>query len=223
MKIALVEDDKTTAVYIKDLLEDRGYKVEIFGRGSEALDFFKKKRYNLIILDVNLPDMNGFDICSSIKKNPEIYNKPKILILSERKKQPDVNRGLEIGADDYVKKPFDSKELLLRVKKLSEASVTASLHKIEYKEITIDFDQNYIVEERKKIDFTKKEIEILYYLFLNKNLIVTKDKMYLEIWDEDYIKGNKKLEVYIGKIKKKSKCLKENILTYKNMGYKLIS
>lgn len=221
MRIAVVEDEKTTQTYISNLLKAQGYEVDVFENGKKFLDSAKINRYRVLILDVNLPDMTGFDVCYFIKKRTEVYGNPKILILSGRKEQEDINEGLKTGADDYVKKPFDDTELILRVNKLIEKSSSFNLERVNYKEIIIDFGQSYIVDNGLKIELTNKEKDILHFLVINMGLVLSKEKIYYEVWGEEWTFGNKNLEVYIGKLKKKSETIKNNLVTLKNIGYKL--
>jgi len=222
MKIAIVEDEKTTQIYLGNLLNNQGYDVNLFSHGKDFLEKAKKDSFRLVILDLNLPDMNGFDICYFLRKTPEIYGNIKVLMLTERKEQNDINEGLKLGADEYIKKPFDDTELLLRIEKLIEKSSNMKLDRINYRDILIDFNQAYLVENNTKIELTFKEKEILKLLFVNVGLVLSKEKIHYEIWGEDYYYGNKNVEVYIGKLKKKSKILKDNLVTYKNLGYKLL-
>jgi len=222
MKIAIVEDEKTTQIYLGNLLNNQGYDVNLFSHGKDFLEKAKKDSFRLVILDLNLPDMNGFDICYFLRKTPEIYGNIKVLMLTERKEQNDINEGLKLGADEYIKKPFDDTELLLRIEKLIEKSSNMKLDRINYRDILIDFNQAYLVENNMKIELTFKEKEILKLLFVNVGLVLSKEKIHYEIWGEDYYYGNKNVEVYIGKLKKKSKILKDNLVTYKNLGYKLL-
>lgn len=222
MKIAIVEDEKTTQIYLQNLLSNQGYDIKVFSNGKDFFEKAKKDNFRLVILDLNLPDMNGFDICYFLRKSPEIYGNIKILMLTERKEQNDINEGLKLGADEYIKKPFDDTELLLRIEKLIEKSSNLKLDRINYKDILIDFNQAYLVENDIKIELTFKEKEILKLLFINIGLVLSKEKIYYEIWGEDYYYGNKNVEVYIGKLKKKSIVLKDNLVTYKNLGYKLL-
>lgn len=222
MKIAIVEDEKTTQIYLQNLLNNQGYDINLFSSGKDFLEKAKKDNFRLVILDLNLPDMNGFDICYFLRKTPEIYGNIRVLMLTERKEQNDINEGLKLGADEYIKKPFDDTELLLRIEKLIEKSSNMKLDRINYKDILIDFNQAYLVENNIKIELTFKEKEILKLLFINVGLVLSKEKIHYEIWGEDYYYGNKNVEVYIGKLKKKSKVLKDNLVTYKNLGYKLL-
>lgn len=222
MKIAIVEDEKTTQIYLGNLLNNQGYDVNLFSHGKDFLEKAKKDNFRLVILDLNLPDMSGFDICYFLRKIPEIYGNIKVLMLTERKEQNDINEGLKLGADEYIKKPFDDTELLLRIEKLIEKSSNMKLDRINYRDILIDFNQAYLVENNMKIELTFKEKEILKLLFVNVGLVLSKEKIHYEIWGEDYYYGNKNVEVYIGKLKKKSKVLKDNLVTYKNLGYKLL-
>lgn len=221
MKIALIEDDKFTQKYVKDLLVNQGYLVDTFFEGEAALEAMKKEIYPLVITDINLPGMTGYDICFFIKRNIVEYGDPRILMLSERRIQDDVNKGFQFGADDYIKKPFDETEFIMRVNSLLKRKSDIRIAKARYKDLTIDFEQSFVIENSAKIDLSMKEKELLHYLILNKGLIVSKEKLYIEVWNEEYEQGNKTIEVYILKLKRKIETLKDNIQNYRNLGYRL--
>lgn len=221
MKIALVEDDKMTSEYIKDIIKSQGYEVDVFFDGETALENLKKNVYKIIILDINLPSMNGFDVCFFINKYPEKYGMPKILMLTERQNQDDVNKGLKSGANEYIKKPFDRTEFILRLNNLIETTTNLKVEKVLYKGLVIDFNQSCIIENEKTINLTKREAEMLQFFILNTGLILSKEKIYNQIWDDYFMPGNKNVEIHIVKLKKKVKILQENIENVKGVGYRL--
>lgn len=222
MKIALVEDDEVSQKYVTDILQNYGYKVSAFSDGETFLKSLREEQFVLVILDINLPKMNGYDICYFIKKFPENYGDPKLLMLSERVVQEDINKGLLAGADEYIKKPFDETEFILRVNSLLRRGINVKIDKTKYKDLNIDFEQSVVVENGKEIELSQKEKELLQFLIKNKGLIVSKEKIYSEVWEDKYDAGNKTVEVYILKLKKKINLLKDNIQNYRNMGYKLV-
>ena len=223
MNIALIEDNEVTQKYIVDTLSKSGFSIDVFRDGEKALEKMKEKHYKMIILDLNLPGMSGYDVMFFVKRNPEMYGKPKIIMLTSRITQEEVNMGLKSGADDYIKKPFNSEELHLRVNILAgRTKEEINLERIWYKDIFIDFEQSFIIgEDKEKIELTNKERQLLHYFFINQGLILSKEKIFREIWNEDYIPGNKNIEVYLSMIKRKVKILKDNIENYKNLGYRL--
>lgn len=222
MRVAIVEDDKSMQQYVMDILGKEGIKVDCFDNGETALEEMKRSFYNVVILDLNLPGMNGFDILYFLKRSPDIYGKPKFVMLTSRSNQKDINKGLKLGADDYIRKPFDEEELLLRINiLLKRAYEKVEFNKIWYKDVFFDFEEAFVVEDGVKIELKNKENEILNYLIVNQGIILSKKKIYREIWSQEYKVGNKNLEAYLSKMKKKIKVLKDNLENHKNLGYRL--
>ncbi len=221
IKVAIVEDNEMIQEYVKDILDKQDYIVHKYKSGE---DFYKKImdiNYKLIILDVNLPGQSGFEICSKIKGNSNFFGNPFVVILTEITMQKDINRGLEIGADDYIKKPFDEIEFILRINKLLRMNFKDVGGEEKYQGLIFDFKQCIVKNNDEIIQLTKKESEILEYLFVNKGIIISKEKIYLDVWNDEYSYGNKNIEVFLGKIKKKIPLLKDKIENFKNIGYRL--
>lgn len=184
-RILLVEDEASLAETIKLNLELEGYKVQHAGDGRTALKVFKSERFNLIILDVMLPELDGFSVCEAIRL--ENYKVPILFLTAKNSSQDRVN-GLKIGGDDYLTKPFNLEELLLRVEKL----INKNKKLLDKENIgdtytfgnnLVDFKaQDAITFDGKKVELSKKEAQLLKLLFENKNEVVTREKILQMVW-----------------------------------------
>lgn len=203
-KILIIEDEQAIAELEKDYLELSGFEVDIEGDGTKGLEKALAGGYNLIVLDLMLPGTDGFEICSSIRKKKNI----PILMVSAKKDDIDKIRGLGLGADDYMTKPFSPSELVARVK----------AHLSRYERLLGDVRENTVVEIRGiKIDktarrvyvrgeekaFTTKEFDLLTFLAEHPNHVYTKDELFREIWEMDSIGDIATVTVHIKKIREK--------------------
>lgn len=214
--ILIIEDDVSILEVTRDFLEDNGFTVKICSTGSSALNSIKESNYKLIILDINLPDLIGFDICRIIRKTSKV----PIIILSARISNTDKIIGLDLGADDYVCKPFSLHELLSRVKAQIRRKYDYDFHSGEIdsdnhlstkktddhfifgdNEINFTSRKVYISHEEK--DFTAKEFDLLAYLINNRNKSVSKEVIFNEIWGFDSIGEINTLSVHIRRLREK--------------------
>lgn len=206
-----------------------GFNVDTASEGMEALKKLKNKHYNLIILDLMLPNINGKNIAKMIKDIPEVYGNPKIMMVTAKSEIEDVIEGLEIGADDYLKKPFDPRELVLRGRKLLNLENNFKVNdlKLNTKEIysflnlRIDKEKFLVTIDSIPIDFTKKEFDLLFMLVINKNIVVTRNKILNQVWETQYSIGDRTVDVHIAKLREKLGQIGECIKTIKGVGYKL--
>lgn len=222
MKILVIEDDSCTAVIIGELLGTNEQNEIIFAEtGEKGLEKSRAEMPDLIILDINLPDKNGFDICDTIREKPNVFGNPMILMLTSETEQKNIIKGLEKGADDYLKKPFDYSELILRVRGLGKRRPIIDIKWLKYKNITIDCEHYDVYEDDKQIEVKQKECEILVYFIENKGIVISRKKIFSKIWDMEYTQGNKTIDMTISRLKKKLKNIDENLKTISGIGYKL--
>jgi DNA-binding response OmpR family regulator len=223
MRILIVEDEPVTSKIIAEVLQAADYKVCGVKDGVKALTMLEKENYDLVILDIMLPTMNGFEVCRRIKQIPGKYGRPYIMMLTAKTEVKDLAFGLDLGADDYLKKPFETLELISRVKVLLRRKQSFKDEKgvYQYKNLVVDLNRAIVTENSKEIRFFKKEIELLAYLCINQGITLERNKIYEEIWEEPYFEGNRALDVCISRIKKKSKIIMENLKTIRGIGYKL--
>ena len=216
MKILIVEDDATIRSGLKYCLEYEKFEV-VEAIGNDCLE--KLDNVSLILLDINLPDTNGFDLFKKIK---EIKNIP-IIFLTANDLEPSIVMGLDMGADDYVTKPFKTRELISRIKNVLRRNNNYDVIKI--KNITIDLKQAKVFKNGKDVNLTALEYKILLTLALNPNQVFTREKILADIWDvnEEYVYDNT-LTVYIKRIREKIEDDVTNpkiIITLRGIGYKI--
>lgn len=211
MKILLVEDNPSIVKGLKYSLETSGYQVTIAQNYQEAL-IQLKKHHDLIILDIGLPDGSGYDLCKEIKTSS---NTP-VLFLSAKDEEADVVKGLKLGAEDYITKPFGTKELLVRIDKILKRSIKQKI--IMVNDIKLDLDKAEIFKDGKQVKLTALEYKIIQLLFSNLNRVITREMLTHHIWDayDNYVNDNT-LTVNIKRIREKLG--NDVIKTVKGLGY----
>lgn len=204
-KVLIVEDEDAIAEIERDYLELSGFDVTLASDGKEGLDIVLKEDFDIIILDIMLPGMDGFDICKEIRKEKDI----PIIMVSAKKEDIDKIRGLGIGADDYMTKPFSPSELVARVKAhLARYERLLTNNKpeneiIEIRGIKIDKTARRVFVNGEEKSFTTKEFDLLTFLAEHPNHVYTKEELFREIWDMDSIGDIATVTVHIKKIREK--------------------
>jgi two-component system alkaline phosphatase synthesis response regulator PhoP len=186
-----------------------------------GLKLVKTYHPHIIILDLMLPLLDGINLAQMVKKSPDKYGNPKIIMLTAKTDIEDVLEGLEVGADDYMKKPFDPRELVLRIKKLINREEKVITKQYIFKNIIVDTDKHLVLEDNIEIPMSKKEYDFLLLLIKNKGLVLTRDKILDQVWQSNYYTGDRTVDMYISKIRDKVKSISKNIKTIKGVGYKL--
>lgn len=211
MKILLVEDSEMIVKAISFLLEEHGFDVSVASTIKEAKEMINKN-YDLIILDVMLPDGNGLDFFKNYVNVPT-------LVLSAKDEEEDVVTSLDLGVEDYIIKPFRSKELLSRINNIIKRNKKNNIKM--YKNITFDLDAYRVYVDKNEIDLTGLELKILFYLLENSGILVTREMIINRIWDESgkFVNDNT-LSVYIKRIREKIGC-EDVIKTIKGVGYRM--
>ncbi len=220
LKVLIVEDDIDIRELITFFLEKEGYEVLEAGNGALGLKMAKTYHPSIIILDLMLPQLDGKNLAQIIIKNPEKYGIPKIIMLTAKTDIEDVLEGLKIGADDYIRKPFDPRELVLRVKKMLKKEIKTN-NRFSFKNIIVDVDKHIVLEKGVEVPMSKKEYDLLLLLIKNKGLVLTRDKILDRVWKSNYYTGDRTVDMYISKIREKLKSISKNIKTVKGVGYKL--
>lgn len=204
-KVLIIEDEESIAELEKDYLELSGFDVEVAKDGNSGLEMALSKDFNMIILDLMLPGVDGFEICRQVREQKDT----PIIIVSARKEDIDKIRGLGLGADDYMTKPFSPSELVARVKAhLSRyQSLTSGVYNkndiIEIRGIKIDKTARRVFVNGEEKAFTTKEFDLLTFLAQNPNHVYTKDELFKEIWDMESIGDIATVTVHIKKIREK--------------------
>lgn len=224
MKVLVVEDDFEIRELIGYFLEKENYQVDKIDNGLEALKILKKNKHDVIVLDLMIPGLDGKNFAKIVKNLPEEYGAPKIIMVTAKTEIEDVLEGLEIGADDYIRKPFDPRELVLRIKKLIKIEKklnSSGDDNFKFEDIIVDNGKHSITYHGEEIEFSKKEYDLLVLLIRNKGLVVTRDKILDEVWNSSYYTGDRTVDVYISKLREKIPILADCIHTVKGVGYKL--
>lgn len=213
MKILLVEDNETIAKALKYALEQENYKVTCAENVKESLQSLNEE-IALIILDVSLPDGNGFEL---YEKNIKKLNIPTIF-LTAKDEENDIIKGLELGAEDYITKPFSAKELMVRMKKILLRQKKNTILKVQ--DISFDIDKMVVYKNEEKLDLTSLELKILHMLFLNMNKVVTRNDIIEKIWEwtGNDVNDNT-VTVYLKRIREKLQT--DIIITIKGIGYRI--
>lgn len=225
--ILIVEDEPAMLTGLKDNLEFEGYQVDTAIEGNEGLHKIQANKYNLILLDVMLPNISGFDICKQVRKKGI---ETPIILLTAKGEEIDKVLGLEFGADDYITKPFSLRELLARVKAVIRRTA-ANVHSshgimIAIGNMKVNFSNYEAIIDDKPIKMSHKEFEILHYLWDNRNLTISRDNILDDVWGQDYQPTSRTIDNFILKLRNKIESDPNQakiIITVHGIGYKLIS
>lgn len=224
MRILIIEDEPKMQMGLKDNLEFEGYEVDSSDNGEDGLKKILENKFDLVLLDVMLPKLSGFDVC---RKAREQKNTTPIILLTAKGEEVDKIIGLELGADDYVTKPFSIRELLARIKAIlrrAEKSVDGS-GVVKIGRIEIDFASYSAMEDGISVQMTHKEFELLKYLYNNRNKTVNRDDLLKNVWEDIYT-TSRTIDNFIVKLRQKIETDPNNpkiILTVHGIGYKLIA
>lgn len=207
IRILLVEDDQNLSFVVKDFLGMNGYEVDIAEDGKDGLALFENKAYDLFILDVMLPRMDGFKLAEKIRKKDE---RTPIIFLTAKSLQEDKNRGLQAGADDYITKPFDTQELILRIRAILKRSLREAGDPLQEKiEKSVEFGiytfntaELILTSKDSVIKLTPKEGKLLSLLYQHKNDILTRNEALKSIWGESTKTNGRSMDVYITRLRK---------------------
>lgn len=222
-KILIVDDEEHIVELIKYNLEANSYKVLTADNGVDAIKIAKKEIPQLILLDIMLPGKNGNEVCKEIRKDPVISNMPVIMITA---KGEEVDRilGLELGADDYITKPFSVRELVARVKAVLRRTTTENVENVfSFGNTTINFIKHEVLKDNKKVELTLKEFELLQILANNNGRVLTRDFLLDKIWGYEYIGETRTVDVHIRHLRKKIEDDDKNpryIETIRGIGYR---
>lgn len=217
-RIAVVEDDADLAFTVRLNLEREGYEVTAFDRGHEAMAALQRGGYEFVVLDLNLPDLDGFTICRELRRDPTTANIP-VLMLTARASERDRVTGLELGADDYLTKPFSVRELLARIAAILRRTRVAEESMVyEDAELKIDAKSFRVYRRGHEIELTKKEFELLWLLVRNKSSAVPRDRILSEVWHMSSEIETRTVDAHIRNLRKKIGA--ERISTVVGVGYR---
>lgn len=221
-KLLVVDDDPTICDVIKIYFENEGYEVKIANDGAEGVNFFKMYEPDLVLLDIMLPKKDGWQVCREIR---EVSSKPVIMITAKGEVFDKV-LGLELGADDFVVKPFDLKELSARVKAVLRRSQAHASHDddevIKFDNIEISLQKYELKLNGKSVDIPPKELELLYFLASNYNRVFTRDQLLDKVWGFDYLGDSRTVDVHVKRLREKLEGISDKwiLKTVWGVGYK---
>lgn len=219
--IMIVDDDPNIAQLINLYLTKDGFDTAIYGRGDEALEAFRQNPPALMILDIMLPGMDGLTVCREVRKISQI----PIIMLTAKDETFDKVLGLELGADDYVTKPFEGKELLARIKAVlrRSAPVGESQDMLSFPGLTISLEKYEVYYQGKLVEMPPKELEVLYFLAAHQNRVFTREQLLEQVWGFDFYGDSRTVDVHIKRLREKLPGCEQlgwQIRTVWSVGYK---
>jgi DNA-binding response OmpR family regulator len=218
--ILVVEDDHDIAELIAHYLEKAGHTVDRLASGSAVMARLRVRAADLVILDLMLPGMDGLLVCQAMRANAATAGIP-VIMLTARGEEADRVAGLELGADDYVTKPFSAKELVARVAARLRR-VAPAVAVITYGPVAIDADSHTVTLSGREIKLTAKEFLLLQYLVRHRGRVLSRDVLLSDVWGYQYTGGTRTVDVHIRRLREKLPFLNDSIETVKQFGYKLV-
>ncbi|NLH63916.1 MAG: response regulator transcription factor [Erysipelotrichaceae bacterium] len=215
-RILIADDESDIREVVKVYGELNGYEVDEAGDGLETLDMIQKTAYDLIILDVMMPKLDGFSACRKIKDTSSI----PVIMLSARTEEYDKLFGFELGVDDYVVKPFSPKELMARIKVVLERGQHKASNIKRFDGLEIDISGRNVTVDGEKAMLTPKEIDLLLYLVANQNIALSRQKLLHEVWNYDYFGDDRTVDTHIKMLRHNLGKYRDFIVTVRGMGYK---
>ncbi|MFA1745143.1 response regulator transcription factor [Fusobacterium animalis] len=219
IKLLIIEDSEETVDLIRLILSNEN-DIRIFDANTikDGMDLIKKDAFDIILLDLSLPDGNGTYVCEQVRKFPELYGRPFIVALTADTSQESVNKNLELGCDDYIKKPFDRKELVIRLRKFIKR-LPQNKEIIIYENIKLFLSNRTVLYNDEFIDLSKNEFELLYYFIINKGLFLTRANILDNVWKENLDISDKAVDQCLKRLRKKLPILNENLISKRGFGY----
>ena len=222
ISVLIVEDDRNIQELLQMYLEKEGYAVTVAGDGGQGLSKFRSIKPDLVLLDVMMPVMDGWAVCKAIRADSQV----PIIMLTAKGETDDKVAGLKSGADDYVTKPFEMKELLARIeavlRRTGSAPQEETARRLSFDKMTIDMDAFELIIDGKKVDAPPKEMELLFYLASSPNRVYTRNQLLDEVWGFDYFGDSRTVDVHVKRLREKLEGVSDqwNLKTVWGVGYK---
>ena len=221
-KILIVDDDTNICELLRLYIEKEGFSTVLAHDGEQALQQFSKEQPNLVLLDIMLPKLDGWQVCREIRKTSET----PIIMLTAKGETFDKILGLELGADDYVSKPFDTKEVIARIKAVlrrsHEKDKSSQIDEVRYDKLRINLTNYELEVNGVKLDTPPKELELIYHLASNPNRVYTRDQLLDEVWGFDYYGDSRTVDVHVKRLREKLENVSDEwcLKTVWGVGYK---
>ncbi len=231
-RILVVEDDADIAELLRHYLERSGHEIDVLTQGQDALPRLRDRLPDLVILDRMLPGVDGLEICRAIRASAAMADLP-VMMVTARAEESDRIVGLELGADDYITKPFSAKEVVARVNALLRRSTrtaqpvppvgpsAASGRVLQYGAIRMELDQHVVTAGGGEVRLTAKEFLLLQYFLEHRGRVLSRDLMLTDVWGYQYTGGSRTVDVHVRRLREKIPVLADAIETVKQFGYKL--
>ena len=216
MKILIVDDEIKIREVVSEYAKASGYECDQASNGKDAIDMVAANNYDCVILDIMMPELDGFSACKKIKA---IKNVP-VIMLSARTEEDDKLFSFDLGVDDYVTKPFSPKELMARIRVVCERNAPKSADKYVIDTLVIDVLGRSVTIDNKKVTLTPKELDLLIYMVENKNIALGRDKLLSAVWEMDYYDDDRTIDTHIKMLRKDLGRYADHIVTVRGMGYK---
>ena len=219
-KILVVDDEFRIRQLIRKYAEFEGYEVEEATDGMQAIQICRQKEFDLIIMDVMMPELDGFSACREIRK----FRDTPIIMLSARGEEYDKIHGFELGSDDYVVKPFSPKELMMRVgaviKRSGKGDSAQKNDVFTYNGLEVDFSARTVTIDGKRVEMTPKEYDLFFYMVRNKGIALTREALISEVWGYDFFGDERTLDTHIKLLRKSLGAYSKCIVTLRGVGYR---
>ena len=223
-RILVIEDDRDIAELVRRYLEKSGFSVELVASGREALIALAQRPPDLLILDLMLPHVSGSEICRAARTAERTAAIP-IIMLTARAEEAERIAGLELGADDYIAKPFSPNELVARVRALLRRTLRgqpSSTQAYAYGALVVDAEKHTVVSGGRSVTLTAKEFLLLKYLLTHRGRVLSRDLLLTDVWGYKYTGGTRTVDVHVRRLREKLPQLEEALVTVKQFGYKLL-
>ncbi len=219
-KLLIADDEANIREVVKEYAEFGGYEIDEADDGMEAVSMCRENDYDLVILDIMMPKLDGFSACKEIRKTKDV----PIIMMSARSEEYDKLFGFELGIDDYVTKPFSPKELMARVQAVLARTSAPRKEKdsgiMKFNGLEIDIPGRSVSVDGRKIDLTPKEYDLLFYLVRNKNIALSRDKLLQDVWGYDFFGDDRTIDTHIKNLRNNLGPYREMIVTLRGVGYK---
>ncbi len=221
-KILVVDDEDKIRAVIRKYGEFEGYEIYEASNGMDAVEMCRENDYDLIIMDVMMPELDGFSACGAIKKIKDI----PVIMLSARGEEYDRIHGFEVGVDDYVMKPFSSKELMMRINVVINRNRNTSGNNLDtadifvYEGLEVNFTARTVSVDGVRVDMSPKEYDLLFYMVRNRNIALTREQLITEVWGYDYYGEDRTLDTHVKLLRNSLGPYRELLVTLRGVGYR---
>ena len=217
LKILIVDDEIKIREVVKEYAKVNSYECDEASNGREAIEKVRNGDYDCVIMDIMMPELDGFSACKKIK---QINEDISIIMLSARQEEDDKLFSFEMGVDDYVTKPFSPKELMARIKAVCERNKRPGSERFVYEDLVIDMEGREVLIAGEKVNMTPKEMDLLFYMVENKNIALGRERLLNAVWKLEYFGDDRTVDTHIKMLRKSLGKYRDHVVTVRGMGYK---